>query len=120
MFLRLPQPLFRAAFVVAVIVVFVLTMMPLPAQISVVSNQDKFEHAIAFCVLMLTGWSGWPERATRIAAGLVAYGLLIEICQQTLTTNRYGEALDWLADSVGIAIGLGLIRLLAMRQRAAH
>ena len=120
MFLRLPQPLFRAAFVVAVILVFVLTMMPLPAQISVVSNQDKFEHAIAFCVLMLTGWRGWPARAPRIAAGLVAYGLLIEICQQTLTTNRYGEALDWLADSVGIAIGLGLIRLLAVRQRAAH
>ena len=74
MFLRLPQPLFRAAFVVAVILVFILTMMPLPAQISVVSNQDKFEHAIAFCVLMLTGWSGWPARAPRIAAGLVAYG----------------------------------------------
>lgn len=120
MFLRLPQPLFRAAFVAAVILVFVLTMMPLPAQISVVSNQDKFEHAIAFCVLMLTGWRGWPARAPRIAAGLVAYGLLIEICQQTLTTNRSGEALDWLADSVGIAIGLGLIRLLAVRQRAAH
>jgi len=119
MFIRLPQPLLRAAFVVAVIIVFVLTMMPLPAQITVVSNQDKLEHAIAFCVLMLTGWGGWPTRAPRIAAGLVAYGLLIEICQQTLTTNRYGEALDWLADSVGIAIGLGLIRLLATRQRAA-
>ena len=65
MFLRLPRPLFRAVFIVAVIVVFVLTMAPLPAQIDVVSNQDKFEHGFAFFALMLLGWAGWGGMLAR-------------------------------------------------------
>lgn len=114
MFLRLSRPLFRAVFVVAVIVVFVLTMAPLPTQIDVVSNQDKFEHGFAFFALMLLGWAGWPQRATRVAGGLVAYGLLIEICQHTLTAYRSGDALDWLADSVGVGIGCLVVRRLTI------
>jgi hypothetical protein len=67
----------------------------------VVSSQDKFEHAIAFLVLMLLGAGGWPGRGGRIAVGLSAYGLLIEICQHTLTTNRFGDPWDWVADRLG-------------------
>ncbi|WP_347251168.1 hypothetical protein [Zoogloea sp.] len=107
---HLPQPLLKSAFIAAVLVVFALTMMPLPEMTQVVSSQDKFEHAIAFLVLMLLGSGGWPGRIGRIAVGLSAYGLFIEICQHTLTTNRFGDPWDWVADSVGVLLGWLLVR----------
>ena len=107
---RIPRPILRGLFVAAVLVVFALTMMPLPEMTVVVSSQDKFEHAIAFLVLMLLGTGGWPRRVGWMAVGLSAYGLLIEVCQHTLTTNRFGDPLDWVADSVGVAIGWLLLR----------
>lgn len=107
---RLPRPLLRGLLIAAVLVVFALTMMPLPEMTQVVSSQDKFEHAIAFFVLMLLGAGGWPERSGRVAVGLSAYGLLIEICQHTLTTNRFGDPWDWVADSIGVVLGWLLVR----------
>lgn len=107
---RLPRPLLRGLFIAAVLVVFALTMMPLPEMTQVVSSQDKFEHAIAFFVLMLLGAGGWPERSGRVAVGLSAYGLMIEICQHTLTTNRFGDPWDWVADSAGVVLGWLLVR----------
>ena len=44
----------------------------------------------------------------------MAYSLLIEICQQTLTAYRTGDALDWLADSVGVGIGCLVVRRLTI------
>ena len=107
---RLPQPLLKSAFTAAMLVVFALTMMPLPEMTQVVSSQDKFEHAIAFFVLMLLGSGGWPGRIGRVAVGLSAYGLLIEICQHTLTINRFGDPWDWAADSAGVLLGWLLVR----------
>ena len=107
---HLPQPLLKSAFTAAVLVVFALTMMPLPEMTPVISSQDKFEHAIAFFVLMLLGAGGWPGRGGRIAVGLSAYGLLIEICQHTLTTNRFGEPMDVVADVLGIVIARWIIQ----------
>ena len=115
---RIPPFVVRSTFIVALVVIFALAMIPLPMVPMVVAFQDKVEHCGAFAVLMLMGWAGWPSRASRVAGGLVLYGLLIEVAQDQLTTNRVGDPLDWLADSLGIAIGLGLIRLLAMRRRA--
>ena len=69
-----------------------------------------YAFAIAFFVLMLLGAGGWPGRGGRIAVGLSAYGLLIEICQHTLTTNRFGDPWDWVADSVGVLLGWLLVR----------
>lgn len=99
----------RLVFSVAVIVVFILTMIPLSDVPTIVSYQDKVEHAVAFFGLMLLGWAGWPNRTLRLALGLVAYGLLIELCQHFFTVNRFGEALDWLADSVGVALAWWLV-----------
>jgi hypothetical protein len=113
---RIPPFVLRSAFVVALVVIFTLAMIPQPVVPMVVAFQDKLHHCAAFAVLMLMGWAGWPSRSLRVAGGLVLYGLLIEVAQDQLTTNRVGEPMDWLADSVGIAIGLGLIRLLTLRR----
>ena len=64
--------------------------------------------------VMLLGAGGWPGQLGRVAVGLSAYGLLIEICQHTLTTNRFGDPWDWVADSVGVVLG-GLLARRAAR-----
>lgn len=114
---RIPPFVLRSTFVVALVVIFTLAMIPQPVVPMVVAFQDKLHHCAAFAVLMLMGWAGWPSRGLWVAGGLVLYGLLIEVAQDQFTTNRVGEPMDWLADSVGIAIGLGLIRRLAARQQ---
>lgn len=112
---RLPPPFLRSAFVVALVTIFILAMIPLPAAMTVFEMQDKVEHAGAFVVLMLIGHAAWPRRSTAIALLLVVYGILIEVAQHSLTTNRVGDPWDVVADSVGVALGLLLIRRLGGR-----
>lgn len=106
--IRLPTLFVRCTFAVALAVIFWLAMIPLPEALTVFSFQDKVEHTLAFVLLALMGLSGFPQRRLTVAGGLVTYGLLIEVCQHTLTTNRVGDPWDWLADSVGVVIGLRL------------
>jgi len=107
--------LLRGSFALALIVIFVLAMIPVAVVPEVVSFQDKLHHAAAFAVLMCLGISGWPGRLSGVAAGLLLYGVAIELCQHTLTINRVGEVQDVLADALGIAIGGLLARQTAAR-----
>lgn len=103
------QTLLRLAFVALVVVVFVACMIPIPDALTVFSWQDKVEHVASFLGLTMLGVCGWPQRASRVAIGLVAYGGLIELAQ-TLTSWRSGDVLDWLADGLGVLLGLALVK----------
>ena len=83
---------------------------------------DKVLHILAF--LSLTVWfSGQYPRAAywRIAAGLIAFGALIEVLQG-LTDYRDAEWLVLTADGIGIVIGLAVAILGAggWSQRLEH
>jgi hypothetical protein len=70
--------------------------------------RDKWLHGITFA--FLTFWfCGQYERAAywRVVLGLVAFGVLIEVCQQALV-YRSAETMDLVADIAGIAVGLVL------------
>ncbi|MBL8454183.1 MAG: VanZ family protein [Zoogloea sp.] len=107
---RLPAALLRAAFGLALVVIFVLAMIPVAVVPELMSNQDKLHHSAAFATLMLLGRGGWPARLGLVALGLLGYGILIELCQHAFTTNRVGELRDVIADSLGIALGWLLAR----------
>ncbi len=67
---------------------------------------DKWLHALAF--LFLAVWfSGQYARRSywRIAVGLLAFGMMIELCQR-LVTYRTGDMADLAANAAGIAAGL--------------
>ena len=72
---------------------------------------DKLLHATTFCFLM--GWWGnvYRERRPRgwAALGCLAFGIFIEFAQW-LDPPRDADAFDVLADGVGIALALLLLR----------
>lgn len=69
---------------------------------------DKAQHALAFALLTITGNLAYPKLIKAVYVGLIVYGAAIEIFQSTLTSTRFGEVSDLLADSVGVVIGLAI------------
>lgn len=68
---------------------------------------DKLNHAAAFAALAFCASRARLGTWRSVAAGLLAYGVLIEVVQR-FVPGRSGEAVDMLADAVGIAAGLML------------
>jgi VanZ family protein len=68
---------------------------------------DKLEHLSAYLVLSLwfTGLVG-RERYWVVVCGLLALGLSIEVLQGVMNVGRSAEALDMLANTVGVLVGL--------------
>jgi VanZ family protein len=105
----------RLGLVVALVGIFVIAVIP-QQEVPASSGWDKLDHWLAFFTLALL--------ADRVAGGrwfwartlplLVAYGVGIEVAQH-FTPDRHAEALDVVADSVGILIHGGLRSLLALR-----
>lgn len=101
----------QMAGVVAVAGVFIAALMPSiwPSAVArLLSGTDKWQHGVTFLVLALW-FSGQYSRHSywRVAAGLLAFGVIIELCQRMLT-YRDGDLLDLAADVVGIVIGLAI------------
>jgi VanZ family protein len=70
---------------------------------------DKIEHATAF--FGMTFWFGGLVRRGRFwALGLImsAFGAAIEIAQGTMGLGRDMDIHDWIADTWGVLIALGL------------
>ena len=71
-------------------------------------NIDKVLHVITF--LILSVWfSGLFRKNSywKIALGLLAFGLMIEVCQRAVG-YRLAEWTDVLADATGIVLGLSM------------
>lgn len=69
---------------------------------------DKWAHGITFALLALWFAGQYrPRSYWRIAVGLIAFGVLTELCQR-LVTYRSAEWFDLLADAAGIGTGLVL------------
>jgi VanZ family protein len=100
----------RWAFAVCLVVVLVSALMP-PQLIGPPMGWDKMNHALTFAMLAMLGCRAYPERKVQVLLGLLAYGGLIELLQ-SLTDYRVAEALDVVADGVGLLVGWTFTRLL--------
>jgi VanZ family protein len=97
------MPLF---FSIGVVLTTILALLPSPSVPQLFQFWDKAQHALAFTVLTITGGLAFPKKVKLVYIGLIMYGALIEIMQSALTTTRFGDVLDWLADGVGVLIGI--------------
>ena len=97
--------LFRAVFWVMCLGIFVLAVLPNNPSSIVFPHADKIGHAMAFAGLSFIGGSAYPGRIYIIAAFLVFLGGAIELAQG-FAPDRAQELLDFLADLIGISLGL--------------
>lgn len=97
------------AFVTCVVTILVLALMPAPPTM-ISTGWDKSNHLLAFGTLTWLALHAFPQRLKSALLGLLAYGALIEILQ-FFTDTRSAEWLDLLADSVGILLGWGMVKL---------
>ncbi len=95
--------------VTSVVAILVLALMPAPPAM-VTTGWDKSNHLLAFGTLTWLALRAFPQRLKSALLGLLAYGALLEILQ-SFTDTRSAEWLDLLADSAGILLGWGLIKL---------
>lgn len=109
-----PRPFRIAVFVTACGVIAWLSLAPTSA-LPQVSLSDKIEHLIAYGGLTLIGAYAFPQRLSRLASGLFAGGVGIEILQTLTALGRQGDPADALANTFGIAVGL--LATLAIRER---
>ncbi|MGE5500568.1 MAG: VanZ family protein [Ignavibacteriales bacterium] len=113
--MQIARPVRLALLLAACVGVLALALMPLQT-IPEVGVSDKIEHTLAFAVLAVLGTWSFPGRTGRVAAGLIGFGILIEILQGTLPLGRDAEVLDVAADSIGVALGMAA-ELLILRGR---
>lgn len=66
---------------------------------------DKFMHLAIFAILMTLWLSSFPNKLWLGVLMLAAYGGLVELAQAYFT-SRMGDWWDWLADVLGIVLGL--------------
>ena len=88
--------------------------------------QDKLYHAGAYFVMGLLAWHGFKHRVSSpIILGLLSiafcslYGLSDE-WHQSFVVGRDSDSADWLADTVGSALAVGLLyqrRAVELRKR---
>ena len=121
---RLPRPARIGLYVLAALILLVLCVLPtedLPAT----ATSDRTEHTVAWFVLTVTGYALAPDRRWQIPAFAIFYGVFVEVLQGLAPTGRHSDFADFLADALGVALGVGaflLTRWLAQRwrdQRAA-
>lgn len=101
----------RVVLALLIVVVSWLAWSPAPPP-EATSGWDKLDHFAAFGALAFVAvlGFGWHARL-RIALALLGYGVLIEFVQAFIPT-RTAEAMDVLADGVGITLGLAATRLI--------
>lgn len=99
----------RGAFWLCLLIVLALALLP-PAPYLPTTLWDKANHVLAFAVLALLGCGSYRDRTAAVLLGLLAYGGAIELLQ-ALTPYRTGEAMDLVANAVGVLLGWPLGRL---------
>ena len=99
--------LWRTLLAALLVVITWLALTPAPPA-TITTGWDKSNHALAFGTLAFcSAWAVWPRPRQWgwLVLALLAYGIGIEIAQSFLPP-READAMDVLADGVGIALGL--------------
>ena len=95
--------------IVLALIIAASTLSPLPTKIDV-PGSDKWHHFVAFAAMVFPLAYYSKRIVSVVAVAALGYGGFIEIVQPYV--NRYGEFNDFVADGIGVCIGIALARLL--------
>jgi hypothetical protein len=115
------RSLFLATFVAALAFTLLMAWLPRPPHLPIES--DKFWHVTAFVTLSFLASFAFPNAPpARIGERLSFLGALIELVQNIPALHRDCDIMDWVADTIAIAVTLTIVlcvrRLLARRSSA--
>lgn len=100
----------RTIFWAAAAFAFVMAVLPHPPEVPGHPN-DKVQHIAAFATLSLLGNFAYPRTdLTKLLVRLSLFGAAIEVIQAIPALHRDSDVLDWLADTVAVAVVLLLVR----------
>jgi hypothetical protein len=105
----------RTAFLLLLVVSLVMFLAPAPES-SPATPDDKVVHALTFATLAMSGlWARVP--LVPLGLGLLGYAVLTETLQALLPIERHGDALDAVADAVGVLLVIGAALVISRRRR---
>jgi hypothetical protein len=99
---------------------FVMAVLPHPPRLPGAPS-DKVQHIVAFVTLAaLAAWAYPRSSYLKIGLRLSAFGALIECVQLIPALNRWGDPVDWAADTLAAGLTLALAHSLRSRRAAAR
>ena len=107
----LSQPVAKVIFWLLCLAVILGAIMPQSTSPQLFALADKVVHTVAFLVLTLVGLRAYPRQVLVMVVVLIALGGLIEILQG-YTSTRSQEWEDFLADTLGVGLGILLAKQL--------
>ena len=111
--------LIRLLFWAAALFAFVMAVLPHPPEVPG-NPSDKLQHIAAFVTLSLLGAWAYPRLPLlKLGIYLSLFGALIEVVQAIPALHRDSDVMDWLADTIAIALVLLPIAWWRRRRRAA-
>jgi VanZ family protein len=91
-----------------IVAVILGSLLPGPA-VDLPENFDKVEHWLSYFLLALWFTGLYPPSSYwKVAACLLGLGVAMEILQGVMALGRVPDALDMTANTLGIAVGIGL------------
>ncbi len=94
------------------ILILVFSLIPMHSKLlGEVENSDKILHTFSYTLLSLT-WLFYFKSINKsnikflLAVSIIFYGIIIEVLQSTLTTNRTGSFYDVVANIIGIFMAI--------------
>ncbi len=100
------QRFFRILFWTALVVCFVMAVIPAPIELG---GSDKYQHIAAFATLTALALLGYRDvNALFLFAVVAAFGGMIEIVQGFSFVGRDADIADWVTDILSIVAVLGL------------
>lgn len=102
---RFPRPLRLGLYALATTILLVMCVLP-TKDLPDPGTGDRFEHSASWFVLTAVGYLLAPNRRLAIPGFALAYGVFIEVLQGVLPTGRHSDPLDFVADSVGVAVAV--------------
>lgn len=100
----------RLLFGAALVAVLVASLWPAREPLPLGTGWDKADHVVAFVALGLLGLLSWSAHRARVLAGLLAYGVWIEVLQG-FTVYRQADWHDVVADAIGLALATLILAL---------
>ena len=111
--------LFRVLFFAALAFTLFMMLQPHPPRLVFEALGDKAEHAISFGGMALLARFGFRRAPDWLILERLSFlGAMIEVIQAIPSLHRDCDWHDWLADTIGVMVSLGIIRLFRPLKKA--